>query len=89
MRKKYWPLSGLESQSGTGKWQGLRPPDEAGAVLEHEGETEGQEQAVERVAAVERADQQALDDQAEDRGQDGRDDSAPQKPMKGISVKAR
>ena len=47
----------------------LRAEDEAGAVLDHEGETEGQQQAVERIAAVERADQHALDGEADHGGQ--------------------
>jgi hypothetical protein len=51
----------------------LRAPDEARAVLEDKGEAEGEQQAVERVAAVQRPDQHALDDQADDGGQRRRD----------------
>ena len=56
------------------KRQALRAPDEARAVLEDEGKPEGEQQAVERIAAIEPADQHALDDEAEDRGQERRHD---------------
>ena len=46
--------------------QALRAPDEAGAVLDHEGETEGQQQAVERIAAIKPADQHPLDHDADE-----------------------
>ena len=66
---------------GTVNRHALRAPDVARAVLEDEGEAEGEQQAVERIAAVERADQDALDDEADHRRQERRDDSAPQKPI--------
>src|ERR1700676_5044992 len=47
----------------------LRAPDEAGAILDHEGEAEGQQQAVQRIASVKRADQHALDGKTDDGGQ--------------------
>ena len=56
------------------KRNALRAPDEARHVLEDVGEAEGQEQAVERVFAIERADQQPLDDEAEHCGQRRRND---------------
>ena len=48
------PVRNLEGQA-------LRAPDEARAVLDHEGKAEGQQQAVERIAPIEPADQHALD----------------------------
>ena len=60
--------------------QALRAPDEARAVLDDVGEAEGQQQAVERVAPVEPADQHALDDEADTAVSSGATSSAPQKP---------
>ena len=56
------------------KRHALRAPDQAHHVLENVSEPEGQEQAVERVLAIERADQQPLDDETERGGQRRRDD---------------
>src|SRR6185312_17017393 len=47
----------------------LRTEDEAGAVLDHEGETECQQQAVERIASIERSDQDAFDRESQDCGE--------------------
>jgi hypothetical protein len=63
--------------------QALRAPDEARSVLEDVGEAERQEQAVERIAAIERADQQAFDDEAERGGEEGRDDQRAPEADKG------
>ncbi len=51
----------------------LRAPDEARAVFDDEGQSEGHQQAVERIAAVKRADQNPLDREADDRGEQRRD----------------
>ena len=64
----------IRQPSGHGEGQGLRAPDDARAVLEHESQAEGQQQAVERIASVDPADQQALDEKAEKRGQQRRHD---------------
>ena len=66
-------LSGEVSAAGP-RTAGSGAPDEARAVLEDEGEAEGQQQAVERVAAIEAADQHPLDDKADERGQKRRDE---------------
>ena len=62
--------------------QSLRAPNEAGAVLDDEGEAESQQQAVERIAAIEPADQDALDQQGRFMAvKIGDTISAPQKPI--------
>ena len=58
----------LGQQRRDGDRLALRAPDEARAVLDDEGEAEGQQQAVERIAPVQRADQHALDGKADERG---------------------
>ena len=63
--RRYQPAGHLERQA-------LRAPDEARAVLDDEGEAECQQQAVERIAPIKAADQHALDDDADDCGQDRR-----------------
>ena len=73
-------LSGCARNARNGDRLALRTPDEAGAVLDDEGEAEGQQQAVERIAAVERPDQHAFDGEPDDGGQGGASSSAPQKP---------
>ena len=50
------------------------------AVLEDEGEAEGQQQAVERIAGIERPDQHPLDARPMIAVRDGAISSAPQKP---------
>ena len=47
--------------------QALRAPDEARPVLDHEGKAKGQQQAVERIAAIKTPDQHALDRNADQR----------------------
>jgi hypothetical protein len=57
----------------------LRAEDEAGQVFDHEGKPERQEQAVERVASIERPDQYAFDGKANDCGQGrGEQERAPE-----------
>jgi hypothetical protein len=51
----------------------LRAPDESGAILEDERQTECEQQAVKRIASIDTADQRALDDQTDDGGEQRRD----------------
>ena len=65
----------------------LRAEDKAHAVLDHESEAEGQQQAVERVASIERTDQHALDDKADDGGQGRRNqERAPEADIGGDGI---
>ena len=73
-------LSGCARNGRNGDRLALRAPDEAGAVLDDEGEAEGQQQAVERITPIERPDQHALDDKPDDAVSSGATSSAPQKP---------
>ena len=51
------------------------------------GEAEGEQQAVERIAPVEAADQHALDDEADERGQEGGDQQrAPEADIRASST---
>src|SRR5581483_8137927 len=48
-------------------------PNLARAVLDDEGKAEGEQQAIERIAPIDAADQQAFNEPADDRGQKRRD----------------
>ena len=73
MRKKNSLLSEFESHPGTEKGSVCRTPDDTGAILEDESQAEGKQQAVEWIASVDPADEQAFDQQAENCGQNGCD----------------
>ncbi len=57
-------LPTLSGRNGHGL--ALRTPDEAGAILDHEGEAERQQQAVERIAPVDSPDEHPLDGETDD-----------------------
>ncbi len=60
--------------------QALRAPDVARDVLEDIGEAEGEQQAIERIATVDAANEKSLDDQAQRRRQERRDQQAAPEP---------
>ena len=69
--------------AGDRERQGGRAPDVARAILQDEGQAKGEQQTVQRITAVERADQDALDDEAEGRRQHRRDrQCAPEADMR-------
>ena len=72
--KKNSELSGEVSTSGTENGSPLAPQICRVAVLDDEGEAEGEQQAVERIAPVHAADQQALDGKTDERREERRDE---------------
>ena len=74
MRKKDALLSGDKSQPGTDKGRLCAPQMKRVPSSNMVGEPEGQKQAVERIAAVERTDQHTLDHEADAGSQERRDD---------------
>ena len=67
-------LSGCDRTVGNAEWQSVRSPDVTADILQNEGKSKRQQQAVHRVAVVDSADHQPFDDEAKYRGEDRRDD---------------
>ena len=61
------------------KRQALCAPNKARAILDDKSKPKGEQQAVERIAPIEAADEHSLDSNADDRGQDRRKDQGPPK----------
>ena len=85
--KKVLARQRAHEPGGDLKRNALRAPDHPRHILENVGEPEGQEQTVERVLAIERADQEPLDDEAKHGGQRRREDQrAPESDIRDQGV---